>query len=362
MFGAWALSALTAVMLAATGASHLLHAQTVDTPAKADANAAKRADPAQAQGALDTAAKVLDAGKTDQVVQQINGLLAGSRLQGPAMARALYLRGAAYQKQGKPAQAIADLTSALWLKGGLSEADRTAATTLRMEAYRQAGLNDLAEADAKKIGRSGASASAAGAPPSGWQTESARRPEPEQKAAAVAPPTKSSGGVGGFFSNLFGGGGSSATSAGAAAPQADAPRSPPARQPSVGDAWSTSVDSRAAAAAKQSASVKQETAALPAKESVILKPATATPKAQGQYRLQVAAVRGRAEAQAVAARLKQDHAVALAGREPEVDETVIGNMGTFYRVRVGPFADASEPGALCTKLRGIGLDCLIMAE
>ena len=188
MFRAWTLPALMAVLLASTGASAVLHAQTVDSPnkASADGKAAKRADPAEAKSALDGVAKALDAGKTEQAVQQINGLLSGSRLQGPSMARALYLRGAAYQKQGKPAQAIADLTSALWLKGGLSEADRAAATALRTEAYRQAGLNDLAEADAKKAGgRSGASASAPAAASSGWQTESARRVEPEQKTTSA---------------------------------------------------------------------------------------------------------------------------------------------------------------------------------
>jgi hypothetical protein len=327
----------------------------------------KRSD-ADVQNILDSAAKALDAGKVEQTAQQINGLLASGRLQARSMARALYLRGAAHHKQGKHAQAIADLTSALWLKSGLSDADRSAATALRSEAYRQAGLNDLADADARKAGRASGStqtASAASAPAvvAARGAESPRHGDAEPKVAAAAPQQSASpGGVSGFLSNLFGGSSNAPSTARSTGVQQDPYRAPSAKQPSVGEAWSTSVAAKPAASAKQVASVKEETAAIPAREEVALKPATATPKPQGRYRLQVAAVRGRAEAQGVATRLKKDYAAALGGREPEVDETVIGNMGTFYRVRIGPFADAVEPGALCTKLRGIGLDCLIMAE
>jgi cell division protein FtsN len=369
MCRAWTLQALLAVMLVAASVGHGVDAQTINSPNK-DAGAAKSSKPVDGQDALDSAAKSLEAGKTEQAIQQVNGLLSGARLQGRSMARALYLRGAAYQKQGKPAQAIADLTSALWLKGGLSDADRIAATSLRSEAYRAAGLNDLADADAKKVGRTPAPQTASAASPqvdaAVRNAEGARKTDAEQKPAQQS---ASPGGVSGFFSNLFGSSPSaSSAAAGSAGSRPEPNRSAPTKQSSVGDAWSTAVNSgpaastRPAASAKQAASVREETAAIPAREEAVLKPATAAPRLQGRYRLQVAAVRGRSEAQAVAARLKKDYATALAGREPEVDETVIGNMGTFYRVRIGPFANAAEPATLCTKLRGVGLDCLIMAE
>jgi hypothetical protein len=368
--------ALLTATVVAVGAGHCAHAQTIPSPSKeaassGPAKSTKRADPVDGQGALDSAAKSLEAGKTDQAIQQVNGLLSGARLQGRSMARALYLRGAAYHKQGKPAQAIADLTSALWLKGGLSDADRLAATTLRSEAYREAGLNELADADARKVGRTPAPQTTSPAPSQGEapvrSTEGARKSEAEQK-QALAQPSAPSGGVSGFFSNLFSGSPYASSAAGSAGARPESNRATPPKQSSVGEAWSTAVDTRPAANArpagnaKQTASVREETAALPTREEAVLKPATAAAKPQGRYRLQVAAVRGRPEAQAVAARLKKDYAAALGGREPEVDETVIGNMGTFYRVRIGPFADAAEPGTLCAKLRGIGLDCLIMAE
>jgi hypothetical protein len=61
-------------------------------------------------------------------------------------------------------------------------------------------------------------------------------------------------------------------------------------------------------------------------------------------------------------KLKAGHGPSLNGREPLVDEAVIGNFGTFYRVRVGPYADAKEPGRLCNSLRPSGFDCLVVTQ
>lgn len=367
MLRAWAAHVLIVLLIAAGCPSQGVFAQSSAKPAEASddsgkgasaTKSSKRSD-ADVRAALDAAEKALDGGKADQTAQQIQRLLAGGRLEPRAMARALYLRGAAFHKQGKHAQAIADLTSALWLKGGLFDSDRAAATALRSEAYREAGLGDVA--DVKKAGSSpGAWQTAATADAAvGGQRNSESRRNAEAKDAAAAPKSAPSS-LSGFFANLFGGG--SASSANASSAQTETLRSPPAKQPSVGEAWSTSVEAKPAANAKHEASIRQETAALPSGEKTAFKAAVVASKAQGRYRVQVAAVRARADAESLAARLSKEHAAALGGRQPEVDETVIGNMGTFYRVRLGPFADATEPGALCTKLRGVGLDCLVMAE
>ena len=73
-------------------------------------------------------------------------------------------------------------------------------------------------------------------------------------------------------------------------------------------------------------------------------------------------VRTQGEAQALAAKVKREHDAALAAREPEVDEAVVGNMGSFYRVRIGPFATQEDGQAACAKLKGSGLDCLVVAQ
>lgn len=324
----------------------------------------KQVDPAEAQKALDAAEKSLESGKHDHAIQQLNALLSGSRLQPRMMARALYLRGTAHRKQGKPAQAIADLTSALWLKGGLTDADRTAALAARSEAYREAGLVDLAEADARKAGKSSSTAAVASTTPDRPAATSAPAGSNVAKEAvakpSVASEQKSSSSGGGFFANLFGGQSAATGTTGSAKAEGGSKSDPQGtsqpRQVSVGEAWSSTTSATRTS--------KRDTETAPVKEEPALKPAAAKEgaKPEGRYRLQVASVRSRKEAQAVAARLKKDKQALIGAREPEVAETVLGNMGTFYRVRIGPFADATEPQALCPQLRGLGLDCLVVTD
>ena len=64
----------------------------------------------------------------------------------------------------------------------------------------------------------------------------------------------------------------------------------------------------------------------------------------------------------MAAKAKREHGAALASREPEIDQAVLGNMGSFYRVRVGPFATAQETQAVCAKLKGSGFDCMAVTQ
>ncbi len=73
-------------------------------------------------------------------------------------------------------------------------------------------------------------------------------------------------------------------------------------------------------------------------------------------------MRSRDDAARVAAQIKKDHAFRLGARQTEIDKAVIGNMGTFYRVRIGPYANATEPRKLCTVLRPHGYDCLVVTQ
>src|SRR4029078_10975929 len=101
-----------------------------EEPAKTPVAAKKKKqDPVEAQRAVDAAAKLLQSGKTEQAAQALTATLAGGNLPPAIMARALYMRGVAYRQQSKPAQAISDLTSALWLKGGINAQGRPDAHT-----------------------------------------------------------------------------------------------------------------------------------------------------------------------------------------------------------------------------------------
>src|SRR3990172_11131700 len=119
-------------------------AQDQDAPAKAPAKK-KKQDPVEAQRAIDAASRQLEAGKADQAVVALSTTLAGGNLPPALMAKALLYRGIAYRQQKKPAQAIADLTSALWLKGGLGDSDRRDALRQRASAYQEAGLTETGE-------------------------------------------------------------------------------------------------------------------------------------------------------------------------------------------------------------------------
>jgi len=324
----------------------------------------KKQDPAEAQRTIDTAAKLLEAGKADAAAQALTGVVTGGNLPPAIMAKALYYRGIAYRQQRKPALAIADLTSALWLKGGLSSGDRAEALKQRASAYREAGLTESGEVVAAAVPSAPAPpASPAAAPRSTTRTASigqtwstATSPEPGSASLAPAeapaqPPQ--SGGLWSFpnpFAGWFGGATPASPrpqTAAAPAPQATAsipPGEPAATRAKAASAWSSATQVHGAA----------EPASAPAK--------AAPARPEGRFRIQVGMVRTQAEAAALAAKVRSEHAAALADRAPEVDQTVVGNMGSFYRVRFGPYASPAEGQAACARLKGSGLDCLVVSQ
>jgi cell division septation protein DedD len=77
--------------------------------------------------------------------------------------------------------------------------------------------------------------------------------------------------------------------------------------------------------------------------------------------VQLGAVRTQAEAQALATKAKREHSV-FASSQPEIDQAVLGNMGSFYRVRFGPYATLQETQAVCARLKGSGFDCMTVTQ
>ncbi len=174
--------------------------QSAPPPAQAKAVAKKqaeakvpKADPAAAQAEVENGVNALAQGRVDAAVASLNNALSASSLPQNQTARALYYRGVAYRRQAKPAQAISDLTNALWIKGGLTEEQRQDALQQRSGAYREAGLPDQSD-------------------PGGQRAVSAAKGGPQSAPfASVAPPpptgssTTMSASGGGFFGSLFGG-------------------------------------------------------------------------------------------------------------------------------------------------------------
>lgn len=369
------------------------HAQGLE-PVKKDAGAPAKAgkgqkadqssqeakkDPEAAARHLEAGIKAYGSGKLDQAIGSISMALQNGGLPSPSVARALYYRGAAYRKQGKPAQAIADLKSALWLKSGLSEAERSDAAAQHAAAYKEAGLGE-APAVERTVAQAPASTGTPAAPSSA-PTISAPLPlasTPASSAppmslaptsgetAAAAPAQSTGGGVAGFFSNLFGGG-SSDTSAAAPA-QTAAPVTTASTRPAEPEvsSWSSTTSVKPAPQAHAAPPPRTHIAAV---EPAAVEPAPAKPATQaaparkpsGKYRLEIGSTTSRDEAMGLAERLKAEHAHELASREPEIDEGKFG-ASRYYRVGVGPYANAEEPGRLCATLKAKGIDCLVVTR
>lgn len=290
---------LSAIAIVGSGTVIASAQQAANKPAKpalqsSDANAT--AINAAPQTRIDEAGKLMIAGKFEPAIAVLTTVISAGNLPANVMARALYLRGRAYRQQTKPALAISDLTSALWLKGGLSDVDRGDAIQQRAAAYNEAGLTEQGEAIA--AGRT--------------------TPRKGTSAAVTAAPAPAK---------------SVAKSADAAQPVAPIP-----------------------AAEAPSASVLVARAPM---RPANAKASSATPaSAAGQFHARVALVRSRAEADVVVAKLKVQHSAVLADHRTDIGEATFGNMGSFYHVQVGPFATAAAAQAMCAKLKGSGLDCV----
>jgi tetratricopeptide (TPR) repeat protein len=356
---------------------------------KAAAPNAQSKNPAAASKALENGIKLYQSGKNDAAVEALSVALQGG-LPSQDVARALYYRGAAYRKQGKPVLAISDLKSALWLKGGLSEAERGDATLQHAAAYKDAGLGEapaierttavaeVTSGTAKAAEKRAVETPVAAAPQAGTGQAAGVQiagpgPGPAQPVMSLAQSasapepaaeTASGGGITGFFSNLFGGMGSSQSSATETAQAAQRPlttasTAPPQPQVSSWADSTTVAPRRSGQLAKVAAA---EAVATPAAGAAAkTKTAKRVASVGGKFRLEVGSTTSREEAVKIAQRLKSEHGAEFASREMNIDEGKFGSS-SYYRVGVGPYATADEPGKLCRTLKSKGLDCVVVTR
>jgi cell division protein FtsN len=86
-------------------------------------------------------------------------------------------------------------------------------------------------------------------------------------------------------------------------------------------------------------------------------PTHAAPAAAGAYVLQIGAYKSPADADAAWKTYSAKHAGTLSGYSKDVQRVDLGAKGTWYRLRVGSFADKSSAAALCAKLTAEGGAC-----
>jgi tetratricopeptide (TPR) repeat protein len=330
------------------------------------------------EGGLSSGAASYAAGKFDATVRQMTNVLQGDKVAPTDAAKALYFRGLAYQKLGQSTRAIADLGAAVWL--GLSPSERTAALVNRSLAYRAAGLASQADAElasARKDDSSGqvdklvASNGSAAAEPESSMGAFATQVRPEggrTNAVASSAPTglpemashhseaanpsswsttsagepASEPSSGNRLSRWWGSvRGSSSEPTPAPAP---APSSPP-KPPAVTTAWTT----------------QTQADSTPETRVATASPTVPVPSAGGvAYRLQLSPTRSEAEAQALWQQVSKQNQQ-LAGLQPHVEKTDMGNLGTFYRLQIGPFPDKAESIKVCNALKRSGVDCFLVS-
>jgi hypothetical protein len=128
---------------------------------------------------------------------------------------------------------------------------------------------------------------------------------------------------------------------------APAPKAPPpAAKPAPAPAQATG--------APRSLTPPQQMAAnAPAK---LAAPAAA---ASGSYMLQIGAFKSQAEAAAAWKTYQGKHAALLSGYSDNVQQADLGEKGTWYRLRIGGFADKEVATALCDRLKADGGACML---
>ncbi len=315
--------------------------------------AQKRITLAEARKALADGKEAVSGGKPEDGVRLLDIAVASKRLNRKELAQALYYRGLGYRASGKLAQAVSDFTAALWMKNGLSDADRKSALAARAATYQQAGLSaqgqDPALAPAvkkqapKQLANPGGvtitnptkpgQAAAAAQSPGAWSTAAnPRSGTGATNGGAGSDPLKAVGdNIQSFFGNLFSGGSQASNGATGALPSA------------AGNG-TASVSSWSSASARRMAAPTQ----------------TKPRPARGTVRVQVAAMRGQSDATQLAASVTSKHGASLPGGRARVTNRSIGSMGKFYLVEIGPYRTVGETKTICAQLRRDGLDCHVV--
>ncbi|MDX2264504.1 MAG: SPOR domain-containing protein [Hyphomicrobiales bacterium] len=263
------------------------------------------AAPAVAQSALETltaAAKLSERGDHDAAVQKIGEAFRSGAMDNATAARAFLLRAEAYEKLGKPALALSDYTSAVYMQG-LSTRERPRAVDGRKRTLALLGVTDDAD----------------GAKPLGDQ------------ASESAP--KSSGG---FLSGLFGG---SSTSAEAEKPA---------------NSWAQGTRVAPGPAAAQPA---RPVAAAP----IVAAPAAADASDTRQFTIVLASVSTEESAAAEARRLATRLSEELAGVTPEVARFERSD-GPVFRVVAGPYQGAARSREICESMKLKKVSCMVISR
>ena len=101
--------------------------------------------------------------------------------------------------------------------------------------------------------------------------------------------------------------------------------------------------------------------AAPTQQLAAAAPPVAKPATSGSTRIQVAAYRDTAAAQAAWQKL-QKKLPDLAALTPTYEKADLGEKGIYYRLQIGPFADRGAASGACEKLKAAGEGCILVGK
>ncbi|MFD0987405.1 SPOR domain-containing protein [Methyloligella solikamskensis] len=317
---------------------------------------------------VNTGAAELRAGRYQSAVQQLTAALGDESMSSRDAALALYYRGLANRKLGRHTQAIADLGNGIFL--GLPSTDRVAAQVERGFAYRDLGLAEESKRElayAQKAAPSqtarltqqggvnvrevatGTQQVAVGgfwdrlSPFSGTTGTPAKAPPPAQTTTSGPAATE------GWSTQVATG---DQTIPASPPPQAPAPAAAPSQPPQAAPAPAPQPEPSGNAITRWFGSWGNSYAEPPAQTA-------STAAGGGGYRLQLAASRSEAEARQLWQKVSSSNP-ALASKTPQIEEADVGDLGTFYRLQIGPFSDKAESEKLCNDLKRSGVECFLV--
>ena len=79
----------------------------------------------------------------------------------------------------------------------------------------------------------------------------------------------------------------------------------------------------------------------------------------GAFVVQVSSQKTQADAMTAWQAVQRKFGAVVGGMKPSIKKAEVGDRGTFYRVRVGPWGTSAEAAAFCSKLKAAGGDCVI---
>lgn len=312
-------------------------------------------------------------------------------------ARALVNKGLAYRAAGLAGQSEAALSEARRIASAgeveriIAQDGAAAVADAGSESFTSEGSSSSGESVWSRIVPSFGSSSGETSAPAPQPQQPQPQPQQQQQnaesteTAEAAPSTGWSASVsdaaaeeqgGNRVSRWFG----SLTGDGAPAPAA-APPAAPAPPPSAPPAAQTTAAPKTAAGAPPStaswAANTQTTTAEAESESgtaigrwfsratdgvsapAATEAAPSVPRGGG-YTVQLANSRSQAEAQALWKQAQRSNRQ-LASASPRIEKVDIGSFGTFYSVKIGPFAGEAESTSLCNALKRSGTDCSVVS-